>query len=160
MANKIRDNMEEVAGVILLAFMSVLAFLNVITRYFIHYSFASTEEVEVACLVWLTMLGASAGFRRRIHLGFDLLAFRFPKLGKNILYPLASVLTILTICILIWFSLLQMKDEWELKIGSEALGIPQWLYTLAIPVGGILMSIRIIEATWKRWKKEESSWKP
>ncbi len=160
MAKKIRDNMEEVAGVILLAFMSVLAFINVITRYFIHYSFASTEEVEVACLVWLTMLGASAGFRRGIHLGFDLLAFRFPKLGKNILYPLASVLTILTVCILIWFSLLQMKDEWELKIGSEALGIPQWLYTLAIPVGGILMTIRIIEASWKRWKKEESSWKP
>src|SRR5512137_1067603 len=119
--------------------MAVFAFLNVVTRYFIHYSFAFTEEVEVACLVWLTMLGAAAGFRRGIHLGFDLLALRFPKLGKNLLYPLASVLTILTVCVLIWLSLLQIKDEWELKIGSEALGIPQWLYTLAIPVGGILM---------------------
>lgn len=156
MAKKIRDNIEEVAGVILLAFMAMLAFINVITRYFIHYSFASTEEIEVACLVWLTMLGASAGSRRGIHLGFDLLAFRFPKLGKNLLYPLASVLTILTVGVLIWFSLLQIKDEWELKIGSEALGIPQWWYTLAIPVGGVLIIFRIIEATWKKMKKEES----
>ena len=156
MMGKIYENMEEVAGVILLASMSVLAFINVITRYFIQYSFAFTEEVEVACLVWLTMLGASAGFRRGIHLGFDLLAFRFPRLGKNVLYPLASVLTILTVCILIWFSLLQMKDEWELKIGSEALGIPQWWYTLAIPVGGVLIIFRIIEATWKKMKSEES----
>ena len=156
MMGKIYENMEEVAGVILLASMSVLAFINVITRYFIQYSFAFTEEVEVACLVWLTMLGASAGFRRGIHLGFDLLAFRFPRLGKNVLYPLASVLTILTVCILIWFSLLQMKDEWELKIGSEALGIPQWWYTLAIPVGGVLIIFRIIEATWKKMKKEGS----
>lgn len=156
MMKKVYENMEEAAGVILLAFMSILAFINVITRYFVHYSFASTEEVEVACLVWLTMLGAAAGFRRGIHLGFDLLAFRFPKLGKNVLYPFASLLTILTVCILIWFSLLQIRDELALKIASEALGIPQWWYTLAIPVGGILTIFRIIEATWKKLKQKES----
>jgi TRAP-type C4-dicarboxylate transport system permease small subunit len=149
------ENMEEAAGVILLAGMSVLAFVNVITRYFIHYSFAFTEEVEVACLVWLTMLGAAAGFRRGIHLGFDLLAFRFPRLGKNILYPLASLLTILTVCLLVWLSLLQIKDELELKIASEAVGIPQWWYTLAIPVGGILTIFRIIQATWQRLKNNK-----
>ena len=63
--------------------MAIFAFLNVITRYFIQYSFAFTEEVEVACLVWLTMLGAAAGFRRGIHLGFDLLKMRFPNLEKK-----------------------------------------------------------------------------
>ena len=127
--------------------MAILAFINVITRYFIQYSLAFTEEVEVACLVWLTMLGAAAGFRRGIHLGFNLLALRFPNLGKNVLYPFASILTILTVCILIWFSLLQIKDEFGLKIATEALGIPQWWYTLAIPVGGILVILRVIEAT-------------
>jgi len=147
-------NMEEVAGVILLAFMSVLAFINVITRYFIHYSFAFTEEVEVACLVWLTMLGAAAGFRRGIHLGFDLLAFRFPRLGKNVLYPLASVLTVITVSVLIWLSLLQIRDERELKIATEAVGILQWWYTLAIPVGGLLTIFRIIEATWQTLRKK------
>ena len=149
------ENLEEAAGVILLASMSLLAFINVITRYFIHYSFAFTEEVEVACLVWLTMLGAAAGFRRGIHLGFDLLAFRFPRLGRNVLYPLASILTISTVCLLIWFSLLQIKDEMELKIASEAVGIPQWWYTLALPVGGILTIFRIIQATWQRLKSNK-----
>ena len=154
MIGNVYKNMEEAAGVILLVFMSVLAFINVITRYFIHYSFAFTEEVEVACLVWLTMLGAAAGFRRGIHLGFDLLAFRFPRLGKNVLYPLASLLTIVTVSILIGLSLLQIRDERELKIASEAVGIPQWWYTLAIPVGGILMIIRVLEATWQTLKKK------
>lgn len=154
MIGRFYKNMEEVAGVILLAFMSVLAFINVITRYFIHYSFAFTEEVEVACLVWLTMLGAAAGFRRGIHLGFDLLAFRFPRLGKNVLYPLASVLTVITVSVLIWLSLLQIRDERELKIATEAVGIPQWWYTLAIPVGGLLTIFRIIEATWQTLRKK------
>ena len=154
MIGRFYKNMEEVAGVILLAFMSVLAFINVITRYFIHYSFAFTEEVEVACLVWLTMLGAAAGFRRGIHLGFDLLAFRFPRLGKNVLYPLASVLTVITVSVLIWLSLLQIRDERELKIATEAVGILQWWYTLAIPVGGLLTIFRIIEATWQTLRKK------
>ncbi len=154
MIKKISENMEEIAGVALLAGMAILAFINVITRYFIQYSFAFTEEVEVAALVWLTMLGAAAGFRRGIHLGFNLLALRFPNLGKKILYPIASILTIVTICVLIRYSLLQIKDELALKIATEALGIPQWWYTLALPVGGILMIVRVIEATWKELKNE------
>jgi TRAP-type C4-dicarboxylate transport system permease small subunit len=154
MLRKVYENLEEIAGVVLLVIMSVFAFVNVVTRYFIQYSFASTEEIEVACLVWLTMLGAAAGFRRGIHLGFNLLELRFPNLGRNILSPLASILTIITVCILIWFSLFQIRDEFVLKITSEALSIPHWLYTLAIPVGGILVIFRVIEATWKRLKEE------
>ncbi|MCX5802790.1 MAG: TRAP transporter small permease [Proteobacteria bacterium] len=152
MLRKVYENLEEIAGVVLLVIMSVFAFVNVVTRYFIQYSFASTEEIEVACLVWLTMLGAAAGFRRGIHLGFNLLELRFPNLGRNILSPLASILTIITVCILIWFSLFQIRDEFVLKITSEALSIPHWFYTLAIPVGGILVIFRVIEAAWKRLK--------
>ena len=154
MLRKIQENLEEVAGVVLLGIMAVFAFLNVITRYFIHYSFASTEEIEVACLVWLTMLGAAAGFRRGAHLGFNLLELRFPSL-RNVLFPLASVLTILTVSILVWISILQIKDELALGITSEALGIPQWLYTLAIPVGGLLVILRVLEAWYGESKRKQ-----
>ncbi len=154
MFRKIQENLEEVAGVVLLGIMAVFAFLNVITRYFIHYSFASTEEIEVACLVWLTMLGAAAGFRRGAHLGFNLLELRFPSL-RNVLFPLASVLTILTVSILVWISILQIKDELALGITSEALGIPQWLYTLAIPVGGLLVILRVVEAWYGESKRKQ-----
>jgi len=154
MFRKIQENLEEVAGVVLLGIMAVFAFLNVITRYFIHYSFASTEEIEVACLVWLTMLGAAAGFRRGIHLGFNLLELRIPSL-RNVLFPIASVLTILTVSILVWISILQIKDELALGITSEALGIPQWLYTLAIPVGGLLVILRVVEAWYRESKRKQ-----
>jgi TRAP-type C4-dicarboxylate transport system permease small subunit len=154
MIKKFYDNMEEAAGVVLLFVMSLLAFANVITRYFIHYSFAFTEEIEVACLVWLSMLGAAAGFRRGIHLGFDLLALKFPSLGKNVLYPLGALLTIVTVSIVIYFSFFQMKDEIMLGVFTEALSIPQWIYTLALPVGGCLVILRIIEAAWKKLRGE------
>lgn len=154
MLKKIYEHFEEATCVVLLVIMSGLAFVNVITRYFIQYSFAFTEEVEVACLVWLTMLGAAAGFRRKIHLGFDLLALRFPSLGKKVLFPLASILTIFTIFMLIWFSITQIRIEISLDTMTEALNIPHWLYTLAIPTGGALIIFRIIEAACKELKRE------
>jgi len=153
---KIYENLEEAIGVGLLAVMAVFAFLNVITRYFIKYSFASTEEIEVACLVWLTMLGAAAGFRRGIHLGFDLFKMRFPRFGNKVLIPLSFILTFATICILIWFSFYQIRDEIDFKTTTEALSIPQWWYTLAIPVGGALILFRIIEAAYHTFKKEST----
>ena len=149
---KIYDNFEEATGVALLAFMAILAFLNVVTRYLIHYSFAFTEEVEVAALVWLTVLGAAAGFRKGVHLGFGLLALRFPELGRRLLLPLASVLTILTLCILFGFSIGQMREEIGLGITTEALNIPQFWYTLALPVGCVLMVVRVVEASLKEMR--------
>lgn len=150
MLKKIFEQGEEAAGVVLLLAMCLLAFANVLTRYFIRYSFAFTEEIEVACLVWLTMLGAAAGFRRGIHLGFNLLALRFPAFGEKVLFPLAIFLSSITVCLLIGFGLFQIRDEISLNIQTEALNIPQWWYTLSIPVGGTLILIRLIEAAWKR----------
>jgi TRAP-type C4-dicarboxylate transport system permease small subunit len=155
MFRKIYENLEEAAGVLLLAIMAAFAFLNVITRYFIHYSFASTEEIEVAGLVWLTMLGTAAGFRRGIHLGFNLLELHFPDLNKKILFPFSSILTMIAICVLVWVSLLQIRDEMMLTISTEALGIPQWWYTIAIPAGGILILFRIAEALYVHFSKEQ-----
>ena len=152
MLKKIFAQGEEAAGVILLLAMCLLAFVNVLTRYFIRYSFAFTEEIEVACLVWLTMLGAAAGFRRGIHLGFNLLALRFPAFGRKVLFPLASLLTLATIGLLIWFGLSQVWDELSLNVRTEALDIPQWWYTLSIPVGGVLIVLRSLEAAWKEFK--------
>jgi TRAP-type C4-dicarboxylate transport system permease small subunit len=153
MLKKISEHGEEAAGVFLLFFMCLLAFINVLTRYFIRYSFAFTEEIEVAGLVWLTMLGASAGFRRGIHLGFNLLTLRFPVFGKKVLFPLATCLTSSTICLLIWFGASQVRDEISLNVQTEALNIPQWWYTLSIPVGGLLILIRLMETAWKERRK-------
>ena len=141
------EQFEEILGAGLLAVMAVLAFLNVLTRYFIQYSFAFTEEIEVALLVWLTMLGAAAGFRRGMHLGFNFLAERFPTSARKIFLALSALLSVVMFSLLLWFSIGQIQQELQLQITTEALGIPQWGYTLALPVGSVLIIFRIMEAT-------------
>ncbi len=132
---------------VLLAVMAVFAFLNVLTRYFIHYSFAFTEEIEVALLVWITMLGAAAGFRRCVHLGFTFLSSKAPPAGRKALLILSSLLAIFCFGVLFRYSLVQIQDELMLEVTTEALDIPQWLYTMALAAGSLLVIFRLIETT-------------
>jgi TRAP-type C4-dicarboxylate transport system permease small subunit len=140
-------NFEEIISVILLAAMAALAFANVLTRYFIHYSFAFSEEIEVALLVWITMLGAAACFRRGLHLGFNYLAEKMPVGIRKALTVLSGVLMIFVCAVIFRYSLIHIRDEIEMSITTEALGIPQWWYTIAIPVGLFFIVLRVIEAT-------------
>jgi TRAP-type C4-dicarboxylate transport system permease small subunit len=148
------DQFEEILGAGLLAVMAVFAFLNVLTRYFIQYSFAFTEEIEVALLVWLTMLGASAGFRRGMHLGFTFLAEQFPVSARKIFIVLSALLGIIVFVLLLLFGIGQIGQELQLQITTEALGIPQWIYTLALPIGSVLIIFRIMEATFRALQRK------
>lgn len=150
------EHFEEVLGSVLLAAMALLAFVNVIARYFIHYSLAFTEEIEVALLVWLTMLGTAAGFRRAMHLGFNFVVLRFSASAKKTTVLLGSLLTIIVFCVLLWVGIFQIKDEVALQITTEALGIHQWWYTLAIPTGSLLVMFRAVESALLILKGKEN----
>lgn len=133
--------------------MGVIAFTNVLTRYFIHYSFAFTEEIEVALLVWITMLGCAACFKRGLHLGFSYLTERIPGACRRGLDVLSGVLMILVCMLLFHLSLIHIRDEIEMSITTEALGIPQWWYTLAIPAGCVFIVLRIVEVVLARLRE-------
>jgi TRAP-type C4-dicarboxylate transport system permease small subunit len=146
---------EEVVNTALLAVMAVFAFLNVLTRYLIHYSFAFTEEIEVALLVWITMLGAAAGFRRSMHLGFNFLSSKLPAAGGKTLFLFGSLLGVFCFGILFYYSTIQIQDELLLEVTTEALGIPQWWYTVALTAGSVLVIFRIIEMTVTKLRGED-----
>jgi TRAP-type C4-dicarboxylate transport system permease small subunit len=48
----------------------------------------------------------------------------------------------------------QLLDERLLEITSESLNIPQWIYTVCIPIGCGLIVIRIIEATFQETRRK------
>ncbi len=139
------DNFEEVCGACLLFFMACLAFINVITRYFIKYSFAPTEELEVAGMVFLTMLGASAGFKKDLHLKLMFFERKISSQAKKYLNLFSMFLSLLLFSTILYLSYFHLKDEIDLQITTEALNIPEWIYVAAIPFGCILINIRIIQ---------------
>lgn len=139
------ERAEEHLMVLVMAVMTVVAFVNVITRYFIHFSLSYTEEIVVSMFVWLTLLGTSVAFRQGAHLGFSFIVDRSPRVVQRIAVWLAALLGVVLFAFLIYFGIGQIQSERQLGTTSESLAIPQWLYTAGIPVFGLLTIARIIE---------------
>jgi len=142
------EHFEEVLGAALLSAMACLAFANVITRYLFHYPLAFTEEIEVNSLVWLTLLGTSAAFRKGCHLRMLFIYDRFSPLLRKIIDQLISILSFALFSVLGILGYRQLLDERFLEITSESLNFPQWIYTVCIPAGCVLILIRISQASF------------
>lgn len=140
------EHFEEVLGALLLSVMALLAFANVITRYIFHLPLASTEELEVNALVWLTLFGTSAAFRKRHHLRIVFFQEKLTPVIRRYLRLAIAVLSVALFSILGYLGYIQILDERILEITSESLDLPQWIYTTCIPVGCVLIVLRIIEA--------------
>lgn len=136
-------HLEEVLGATLLAAMACLAFANVLTRYVFHLPLAFTEELEVNALVWLTMFGTSAAFRKRHHLRLLFFQEKLPPLLQKILNLVMAIGGIGLFGSLGYLGIMQLLDERLLEITSESLNAPQWLYTTCLPAGCLLIIIRI-----------------
>jgi TRAP-type C4-dicarboxylate transport system permease small subunit len=137
---------EEAAAAAIVIALALLAFANVVARYVVAYSLAFSEELEVAGLVWLTMLGAAAAFRRSAHIGFTIFRERLPRPLRRLCAVTTVVLTVGSMLVLVWYGWLQIRAERALDTVSEALAIPQWLYTAAVPVGAAIVIVRVLQA--------------
>lgn len=145
-------NAEEVVCGAMMTFMTALGFVNVAARY-LGYSMAYTEELLVMLLVWLTMLGTAAGFKRNAHLSMTFLQERLPSLGRRALVILSAILTVgSVVVVMVVCAVYQIPDEILLKSRTLSLDLPTVYYSLAIPVCGVLVIVRILQASWRDWK--------
>ncbi len=153
----LRDHFEEAACALLLLVMALVAFVNVVLRYSTNYSFAFIEEVEVSALVYLTVFGAAAAFRKGLHLGLHFIFVRFPRFLRRAVLLLSMTLVFIVFGTLTYYGILQIRDEAVLSITSEAMQVPQWIFTLAVPVGSVLIILRALERTRVLWRDEAES---
>jgi len=150
-------NAEEVVCAAMMIFMTVLGFANVVARY-LGYSMAYTEELLVMLLVWLTMLGTAAGFKRNAHLSMTFFRERLPNVGQKALEILSMILTVGSVLVVMIVCVVyQIPDEILLNSRTLSLDLPTVYYSLAIPVCGVLVIVRVLQASWRDWKSLEKA---
>lgn len=142
---RLLDHAEEIAAGAIVIGVALLAFANVVARYLVNYSLAFSEELEVAGLVWLTMFGAAIGFRRSAHIGFTILRDRLPRPLRRVAAGASVALTVGAMAVLVWFGWRQIVAERALSTVSEALAVAQWIYTAALPLGALLVIVRVLQ---------------
>ena len=75
--------------------MATIAFINILSRYLFHFSFASTEEITINLFVWMTVVGTGLAFERGGQLGMVTLFNLFPTKRKRTVILFSSFLAAL-----------------------------------------------------------------
>jgi TRAP-type C4-dicarboxylate transport system permease small subunit len=146
------DYFEETLIVAGIAFMTVMNFINVVSRYCFSNSFSFTEEITIMVFVWVSMLGIAAGFKRMSHLGMSYFVEKMPAnmqapmMWLSILCSLALVLTMIV------KGVEMVQGQIMLGAKTPALQLPLATQGLAIPVGGVFIAIRILTSGWAQQK--------
>jgi len=129
-------SLEGAIGAGLMALLCLITFANVVTRYLTNVSLAFTEEFSVTLMVILALVGAAAAFAKGQHLRMGFAADKLPPVPRLRLEALVLLLVA-------WYGAKLTWDEYSFEVSSSGLGVPQWLYTVWLPVLCVVVCARI-----------------
>ncbi len=143
---------------ILLFSMAFIAFANVVSRYFFHFSIASTEEITINMFVWMTVVGCGIAFERGGQLGVVTFYNLFPKKLKKTVVLASALLSAVLFVLVDVFMIQAIYDELTLfHATSASLSIPVWIYYAGVPVLSVFVFRGIYRDAVQRLKIEEEA---
>jgi C4-dicarboxylate transporter DctQ subunit len=136
------DRLEELVGSGAFVGMTVIVFVNVVSRYVFNDPIPGADELATLCFTWAVFVGAAAAVRQRLHIGIEFIVNWFPPRGR-------AALGLLVVALMAFFAGLIGFYGVKLMLAGNFKLTPvlQWPYTwiyLAIPVGAALMLVRLV----------------
>jgi len=155
---KFYDNVEKAAKwllVISLAVMAILNFSNVLSRYVFHASLSFTEEITTNLFVYNTFIGAAIAARRGAHLGLTLISDRLNQKHQNVLAMIVAIIAAGLFAVLIYMGSGMVQSQIEYGQKTAALGIPEWWFGMAIPLGAFFVMVSFLVGGYETFKSKE-----
>jgi TRAP-type C4-dicarboxylate transport system permease small subunit len=128
-----------------MALLCAITMANVVVRYFTNFSFAFTEEISVWLLVFMTLVGAASAFRNGNHIHVTLLVDRLPAAARRAAQVFALVASCAMFGILAWYGARMAWDDYRYEVTSPALGLPQWVYSVWLPLLALAIVLRLLQ---------------
>jgi len=139
-----------IAALLLMA-MALIAFVNILSRYFINFSIGATEEITINLFVWMTVVGTGIAFERGAQLGMVTVFNRFPLRMRKGLVVFSALLGAGLFILVGVYMTQAIYDELTLfHATSAALGIPVWVYYAGVPLFSIFVFRGIYRGTLTR----------
>lgn len=147
------DNFEKnVIGYGLLI-MTGITFMNVISRKFLHFSLSFTEEITTILFILISLLGAAVAAKTGGHLGLSVFTDFIPKKYQKYVSLITWFVAAFFSFFLIKYGLGMVKSEYLFKVKTPALGWPEWIFGMSIPLGGLFIFIRFTQFTINVFRK-------
>jgi TRAP-type transport system small permease protein len=133
---------ERALAALVLGAICLITLANVVVRYLTNYSFAATEEISVALMVVLALLGSATAVARRRHIAITILVERLPPPLRRFAEVIAETATLIMFLLLVWLGGELAWDVYRFEETSPGMGWPQWIYTIWLPVLAALIAVR------------------
>ncbi|MEA1968133.1 MAG: TRAP transporter small permease [Thermodesulfobacteriota bacterium] len=132
--------------------MALIVAVQVFCRYVLNHSLFWSEELARYLLVWLTFLGASCAYYRKVNPGVD---FFYAKLSP-LLRKLSSILTHVASMVLFFVMIIYgYQFAWFVRLQiSPALQIPKWIILSIIPISGVILMIHAATFLFSELKRD------
>ena len=136
---KLFDNFEEiVAGFFLIITVSSVV-LNVFCRSIGLGTISTSEEIATISFVWSVYIGAVACYKRKMHIGVDMLVQMFSDKGKKIFTIFLDVFLIVINSVILYLCVIFIMNSQEKP--TPVLGISSNYLNIALLISFFLMVV-------------------
>ncbi len=135
---------EDWLTVLVMGALALITFSNVIARYFTNQSFAWTEEFSVFLMIALALVGSSAAVARDRHIRIEYFSGSGSMARRKSLSRLGAVLVALLFALIGVLSIRLVWDDYRFNETSPGIGIPQWWYSIWLPILSIGIALRAV----------------
>ncbi|MEQ2563902.1 TRAP transporter small permease [Ventrimonas sp. CLA-AP-H27] len=155
LAKKLLNHFEVYAGAGIFIIMTILLFVQVVTRYCFGHAVTWAEEVATILFVWMVYLGVAAAVLSRKHLKIDAFVEMLPFKAKKTLLIISNVI-FLAFSLYIIFPMMSLVNNYAAKsAASPILKIPKALSYVVMPLCFLLTAIRLVQEIIRLSKEKE-----
>lgn len=151
---KVTLKIEDWLTVIVMGFLALITFANVLARYFTDQSFAWTEEFSVFLMIVLALVGSSAAVARDRHIRIEYFSGSGTLARQRALARLGAILVALLFALIAVLSIRLVWDDYRYNETSPGIGVPQWWYTIWLPILSTGIALRAVGLFVRRSRRE------
>ena len=130
-----------------------ITFANVLVRYFTSRSFAWTEEFSVFLMIVLALVAGSASVARNRQIRIEYFADSGPAARQRTLARLGAFMVFLLFALIAVLSCRMVYDDIRFGETSPGIGVPQWWYTVWLPVLSVAIAGRALGLFIRRGRR-------
>ena len=145
---------EDWLTVLVMGTLALITFANVLTRYFTNQSFAWTEEFSVFLMIVLALVGSSAAVARDRHIRIEYFSESGTMARRKKLSRLGAVLVALLFVLIGALSARLVWDDYRFGETSPGIGVPQWWYSIWLPIISLGIALRAVGLFTRRGRRE------
>lgn len=145
---------EDWATVIIMALLACITFANVLVRYFTDRSFAWTEEFSIFLMIVLAMVAGSAAVARDRHIRIEIFSANGSAERQRRLALFGAAMMALLFALMAFLSARVVWDDFRFGETSPGIGLPQWWYSIWLPIIASAITLRALGLMIRRWRSK------